>query len=225
MMLAAAVPSDFAGEAVDFGAGAGAAGLALVARCAGARVVLAERDPEMASFARATLAHENNAGLAGRACVIEADVALSGAARALSGLPDNGFDFVLMNPPFNAGTDHQSPDPLRAAAHAMDPSLWGNWLRSAAAVCRPRGGLVLIARPASLPDILPALRGRFGAVALKALHPRADAPAIRIVLRAVRGARGDLSVHPPLMLHDKGSNRFNAEADRINNGEASLFGD
>ena len=38
-MLAAAVPSGFAGRLADFGAGAGAAGLAVASRCAGATVV------------------------------------------------------------------------------------------------------------------------------------------------------------------------------------------
>ncbi|TJW38699.1 MAG: methyltransferase, partial [Mesorhizobium sp.] len=33
MMLAAAVPSSFAGRLADFGAGAGAAGLAVLSRC------------------------------------------------------------------------------------------------------------------------------------------------------------------------------------------------
>ena len=39
-MLAAAVPSSFAGRLADFGAGAGAAGLAVLSRCPDAEVVL-----------------------------------------------------------------------------------------------------------------------------------------------------------------------------------------
>jgi tRNA1(Val) A37 N6-methylase TrmN6 len=57
------------------------------------------------------------------------------------------------------------------------------------------------------------------------VHPRADRAAIRIVLRGVRGGRGKLAIQPPLMLHDTGSDRFRAQADAINNGIASLFGD
>ena len=51
MMLAAAVPSGFAGRLADFGAGAGAAGLAVASRCPGARIVLVENAPEMLGFA------------------------------------------------------------------------------------------------------------------------------------------------------------------------------
>ena len=38
-------------------------------------------------------------------------------------------------------------------------------------------------------------------------------------------ARGKLVLRPPLFLHAPGSDRFSTEADAINNGLASLFGD
>ena len=88
MMLAAALPSGFAGRIADLGAGAGAAGLAAVSRCREARTVLFERSAEMAGFARQTLALAQNAWLADRAAVIQADVTLRGPARAKAGLAD-----------------------------------------------------------------------------------------------------------------------------------------
>ncbi|MBL8581035.1 MAG: methyltransferase, partial [Rhizobiaceae bacterium] len=133
MMLAAAVPSNFTGRLADLGSGAGAAGLAVAARCPGARVVLVENAPEMADLARLTAAHEANAALASRLEVIEADVTLSGAARAAEGLTDNGFDFALMNPPFNSEAHRASPDTLRRQAHMMDDDLFERWTRTAAA--------------------------------------------------------------------------------------------
>jgi len=105
MMLAAAVPSAFAGRLADFGAGAGAAGLAVLSRCPEAQVVLVERSTEMAGFAATTLTHPGNAHLGNRASVLTADVTLSGRARTQAGLADNSFDFVIMNPPFNAARD------------------------------------------------------------------------------------------------------------------------
>ena len=72
----------------------------------------------------------------------------------------------------------------------MPDGLFERWIRSAAAIVKPRGGLALIARPQSLEPILAALAGRFGKAEIMPVHPRADAPAIRIVVRAVRGARG-----------------------------------
>ncbi|MBE7184859.1 MAG: methyltransferase [Methylobacterium mesophilicum] len=225
MMLAATVPTDFAGKLADFGAGAGAAGLAVASRCRSAEVLLVERSPEMAGFAERTLAHEGNAHLRARTCLLVADVSLAGNARGTSGLADNTFDFVLMNPPFNEAQDRPSPDALRRDAHVMEPDLWARWIRSAAAVTRPRGGIGIIARPVSLPSILEALQGRYGGAAIVPIHPRPDQPAIRIVLRAWRGSRAALSFQPPLFLHEDASHAFGPRADALNNGHASLFGD
>lgn len=224
LMLAAAVPSSFSGRLADFGAGAGAAGLAVASRCPGAFVVLTEFAPEMAAFAEATLAHPGNAHLSKRASVLVADVTLAGKARTEAGLADNSLDFVIMNPPFNLARDRSTPNALKRQAHVMEDGLFENWLRSAAAVVRPRGGLAIIARPQSLAQILAALDGRFGSAEIVPVHPRAEAPAIRIIVRAVRAARGALVLCPPLVLHEAGE-RFSARADDICNGKASLFGD
>lgn len=225
MMLAAAVPSRFAGLVADFGAGSGAAALAVLARCPAARAVLVERASEMAAFAEATLGHPGNAHLGDRASVLRADVSLSGRARQIEGLADRAFDFVVMNPPFNAALDRATSDPLRREAHVMEEGLFEGWLRSAAAVLKPRGGVAIIARPEQMQPILAALDGRFGGVEVIAVHPRPDAAAIRIVVRARRGARGKLALLPPLMLHGQSGNAFSARADLICNGLASLFGD
>jgi tRNA1(Val) A37 N6-methylase TrmN6 len=225
MMLAAAVPADFSGRLADFGAGAGAAGLAVASRCAKAQVVLVERSAEMAEFAAQTLALEQNAHLHHRASLLTADVTLAGKARAAAGLADASFDFAIMNPPFNAARDRATPDALKSQAHVMEDGLFERWIRSAAAVIRPRGHLALIARPESLDAILAPLGGRFGGAEIVPIQPRADAPAIRIVMRAVRGSRAGLSLMPALVLHDACGELFSPRADAINNGRASLFGD
>jgi tRNA1(Val) A37 N6-methylase TrmN6 len=225
MVLAAAVPSSFCGRLADFGAGAGAAGLAVLSRCPQATALLVERAPEMAAFAEATLAHPANAHLAGRASVLRADVSLAAPSRKASGLADNSFDFVIMNPPFNMGEDRATPDALRRQAHVMEGGLLERWIRNAAAVLKPRGGLAIIARPQSLAAILDALDRRFGNAELLGVHPRADVEAIRIVVRATHGARGKLSIRPPLVLHESGAQAFSNRADAVANGLDSLFGD
>ena len=225
MMLAAAVPGGFAGRLADLGAGAGAAGLAVVSRCRGARAVLVERSPEMAAFARRTLADPRNAHLADRVGVLEADVSLAGRAREAAGLGTEAFGFVVMNPPFNDRTHRASPDTLKRDAHVMEGNLFEAWLRTAAAVLRPGGGFAAIVRPQSLGPLLPALDGRFGAAEIVPIHPRPDIPAIRIVLRARRAARAPLALLPPLVLHDGPGHAFSACADAVNNGRAGLFGD
>lgn len=225
LMLAAAVPGGFAGRLADLGAGAGGAGMAVAARCAGARVTLVERDPVMADHARRTLSLPQNAAVAQRADLVVADVTLSGRARAEAGLGDTSFDFAIMNPPFNDGRDRASPDDLRRAAHVMEPDLLEAWIRTAAAIVTPQGGWAAILRPASLPVLLPLLAGRFGGAAIRPIHPHPDGDAIRVVIRAWRGSRAALALRPPLVLHDRGSNRFTDEADAIANGQAPLFAD
>ncbi|MGQ2903429.1 MAG: tRNA1(Val) (adenine(37)-N6)-methyltransferase [Neoaquamicrobium sediminum] len=225
MMLAASVPGSFAGRLADLGSGAGAAGLAVATRCPDATVALVERDQEMADYARRSISHEANAGLRDRASVIEADVTLTGKARMTAGLADRAFDFALMNPPFNAAADRPSPDALRRSAHVMEDGLFERWLRTAAAIVRPRGGLSIIARPGSLPEILAAMQGRFGAAQILPIHPRTHEPAIRILVRALRGSRAGLTLMPALAIHEPTGRRFSQQADAINNGRATLFGD
>lgn len=225
LILAAAVPSGFAGEVADFGAGAGAAGLAVAARCGGAAVTLVENAPEMARFAALTLDHPNNEALRGRLSLVTADVTLSGRERTTAGLLDGSFDYVIMNPPFNAARDRRTPDALKQQAHVMQDGMFEEWIRSAAAVVRPRGGLAIIARPVSLGPMLEALAGRFGSAEILPIHARKDAPAIRVVVRARRASRGALSLMPPLVLHEEPDGRVSERAAAIYDGRASLFGD
>lgn len=225
MLLAAAVPSGFAGRLADFGAGAGAAGLAVAARCPGATVTLVENSPEMAQFASLTLDHPKNVHLRLRASVLMADVTLAGRAREKAGLADGSFDYVIMNPPFNAPRDRPTPDSLKQHAHVMRDGLFEAWIRSAAAVVRPRGGFAVIARPVSLPLILAAFSGRFGSAEIVPIHARAGSPAIRVVIRGRRASRGALALMPPLVLHEGPGDGFSSRSDAINNGRASLFGD
>lgn len=224
MMLAAAVASDFSGRLADFGAGAGAAGLAVAARCPQAEVVLVEMAPDMAEYAQKTLSEPANARLATRVSVLAADVSLSGNARIEAGLADNSFDYVIMNPPFNFARDRATPEALRRQAHVMDEELFERWIRSAAAVVKPRGGLAIIARPESLAAILAAMEGRFGGAEIVPVHPRSETPAIRIIVRATYGSRKPLSLRMALVLHETGE-AYTSRADDICNGNASLFGD
>lgn len=225
MMLAAAVPGAFAGRLADLGAGAGAAGMAVASRCAGAHVVLVERDAGMAGFARNSRNLDENRHIAERIQVIEADVTLRGAARVQAGLGDGAFGFAIMNPPFNAGRDRATPDVLRQQAHVMSEGLFEAWCRTASAIVAPRGGIAIIARPQSLPELFAALDGRFGALEIVPVQPRADEPAIRVILRGVRGSRKAMTLCPPLVLHAAEGSHHAPRAERVCSGRESLFGD
>lgn len=197
----------------DVGAGTGAVGLACAALVPGLRPTLVERDPVLAGQARA------NAALNGiDARVLVADVLAPAAERRAAGLLPDSFDVVLTNPPFFAAGDHRaSPHPGRAAAHTFAGGDLDAWIRACTAILRPGGRLGLIHRADALPACLDALRGRYGGLAIRPVHPRGDAPAIRVLIAATRGSRALPSLLPPLVLHSP-DGTFTDEAEALHRG-------
>lgn len=223
MILASVVPNDFNGHVADLGAGAGAAGLAVLSRCHDATATLIERSGFMADFARSSLALPENRTLANRATIIETDVTLTGTARIAAGLKDNNFDFAIMNPPFNSANDRTTPDPVKAEAHVMTAGMVEQWVRTSAAILKPGGSIAIIARPTSITDLLDALQRRFGSLIIVPVQPRPQDAAIRIVVKGIKGSRAGLSFCPALIMHHQTGNAFTERAIAINNGLTSLF--
>jgi tRNA1(Val) A37 N6-methylase TrmN6 len=198
VLLAAATAAQPGEQAVDLGAGVGAAGLALAHRVEGLGVTLVEIDPGLAA-----LAHDNAVrnGLAARVHTICLDVAAPAAAFAAAGLRQGAADRVLMNPPFNP-PQNPSPDEVRRLAHIGSEAALRRWLGTAARLLRPGGTVTLIWRADRLADVLAAFAADFGAVAILPIHPKPDAPAIRILAAAIKGSRGPPALVPGLVLAD-----------------------
>jgi tRNA1(Val) A37 N6-methylase TrmN6 len=222
MLLASLVDASRPVRVADLGAGAGAAGLAVAARLEGARVTLVERSPEMIAFAAKSLALAENAAIARRVVLVEADVTLTGRAGVAAGLADDAFDHVIMNPPFNDAGDRRTPDALKAEAHAMTERLFERWIRTAGAIMVPGGQLSLIARPQSIAEIVDACGRRFGGLEVTPVHPRAGENAVRILVTAIKGSKARLNLRAPLLMHDDPeSHKFSALVDDLNNGRAA----
>lgn len=223
LLLAAAVPAETTGLVVDLGAGCGTAGLAVAARCPAATVALVEREPLLAHLARAALALPENAGFAGRVRVVAADIGAPEAERVAAGLARGGAACVVLNPPFHApGAVRVSPQAGRAAAHVLAPAGLERWLRTAAWALAPGGSVAVIFPADGLDRLLAALAGRFGAVAIRPVHPRAGAPAIRVVVRAGLGSRGPMRLCDRLVLHAGTGSAWTAEAEAIFRDAAPL---
>jgi tRNA1(Val) A37 N6-methylase TrmN6 len=127
-----------------------------------------------------------------------------------------------MNPPFNDPARHNvSPDARRRLAHVAGPDLLRRWLASAAALLKPAGVLTLIWRAEARDEVLAALADAFGNVAVLPVSPRADAPPIRVLVRAVKGAKGGSRDEPGLVLND-GSGRPSAAAEAILRGGGTV---
>jgi tRNA1(Val) A37 N6-methylase TrmN6 len=219
VLLAAAAGAP-ATHLIDVGAGVGAVGLALLQRWPQARGELIEIDPALAA-----LAEENAAlnGLATRARIVVAD-ALVAKSRRTAGLANEGADLVVVNPPFFApDAVRVSPDVGRARAHVAtgDASALADWVVASLALLAPGGRFVMIQRPEALPALAPAFAQRLGALTLRPIHPRADAPAIRLLISGIKGSKAPLAVLPGLTLHEAGG-AFTSLAAAIQRGEAFL---
>ncbi|MGR9244787.1 tRNA1(Val) (adenine(37)-N6)-methyltransferase [Rhizobium leguminosarum] len=221
MLLAALVADDRKVRVADLGAGAGAAGLAVASRLADAEVVLFERSAEMADYARRSIQLPDNAHIANRVSVVEADVTQTAKARNDAGLTDESFHHVIMNPPFNDAGDRRTPDALKAEAHAMTDGLFESWIRTAGAIMIPGGQLSLIARPQSIAEIIGACGRRFGGIEITAIHPRPGENAVRILVTGIKGSRARLSLRAALIMHEEGSHKFSPLVDDFNNGRSA----
>jgi tRNA1(Val) A37 N6-methylase TrmN6 len=210
ILLAAATSAQAGEQAVDLGAGVGAAGLALAVRVAGLNVTLVEIDQALCALATDNALLNR---LDGRVRVLGAD-AENPQKLAAAGLSPGSIDRVLMNPPFNdAVRQNVSPDPRRRLAHAGGPDLLPRWVATAATLLKPQGVLTLIWRADALPAVLSALKPEFGSIGVLPVHPRPSIPAIRVLVRAVKAGKAKLFDCPGLTLNDEhGQPTADAEA-------------
>lgn len=211
VLLAAGIP-DTAGRVLDVGAGVGVAGLCVARRITAAHVVLLEREPELARLGAENIRRND---LLGRVRVIEGSVQASGAELAQLGLAPESFEHVMANPPFHAlekGT--RSDEPLKDAAHAMGERGLAAWARFFARMSAPGGTATVIHKAEALASILSAFEGKFGALQVLPIHARAGEPAIRVIVRGVKGSRAPLAILPRFVLHGN-AQAFTPEAEAI----------
>jgi tRNA1(Val) A37 N6-methylase TrmN6 len=201
ILLAAATQAQAGDRVVDLGAGIGTAGLALAWRVTGLNLSLVEIDPELAELARA-----NAAGNAIAAETIVLDVTADAQAFAAHGLVPDSVDVVLTNPPFNDPARHRgSPDQSRHSAHVATEETLNAWVHAARRILRSNGALTLIWRADGITEVLAALSRGFGSLVVLPVHSDASRPAIRVLVRAIKGGRAPTRLLPGLMLNEESS--------------------
>jgi tRNA1(Val) A37 N6-methylase TrmN6 len=199
ILLAAATQARPGERVVDFGAGIGTAGLALARRVAGIDLCLVEIDPELADLARG-----NAAANAIAADVILLDLTANAQVFAAKGLMPDSADCVLMNPPFNDATRHPgSPDQARHTAHVATEATLHAWVHAARRILRSNGALTLIWRADGIAEVLAALSRGFGSLSVLPVHGEAERPAIRVLVRAIKGGRGPTRLLHGLVLNEE----------------------
>jgi tRNA1(Val) A37 N6-methylase TrmN6 len=217
MLLAAATPARSGDRVADFGAGVGAAGLALARRVAGIELALVEIDKGLAELARV-----NASANAIAAEIITLDVTSGAESFASSGLLPDSIDVVLMNPPFNDAARHRaSPDPSREMAHVAAADTLQEWIHASRRILKSGGYLVLIWRADGIADVLATLGRGFGSLVILPVHGDAAAPAIRLLVRAVKGGRAPTRLLAGLALND-GTGNPSLTAQSILAGEGQL---
>lgn len=206
------------GAILDMGAGAGTVGLMAAHANPEAHITLAEQDQQMLACCAKSL--ERNPSLAARAKVLEVDLLASEPQRIACGLRRAAFDHVLSNPPYRKA-GHVRTIPAKKAAHVVSDDDLDGWMRTAASVLRPGGLLTLIFAADGLMDVLEAFKGRFGAITILGLHPRASVPAERLLIRAIKGRKTPPRLLPGLVLHgDDGS--YTPQARAILEGDVGI---
>jgi tRNA1(Val) A37 N6-methylase TrmN6 len=213
-LLAAACDARPGERVIEAGCGAGGAMLAAAARRPDALFVGVERDE-----AALALAVENIAlnGLGERVEALPGDIAAG--FRALGREP---FDHAISNPPFfDDPGELRAPHPAKTGAWMADDGL-AAWTAFLIKAVREGGTVTLIHRADRLGDLLALLAPKAGSFRIRPVHPFADAPAKRVLVRAIKTGKAPLVLLPPLVLHDREGGKHTAQVEAILRGQAAL---
>jgi tRNA1(Val) A37 N6-methylase TrmN6 len=213
-LLAAACDAGAGARVIEAGCGAGGALLAAAARRPQTRFTGVERDTAALALARENIALNQ---MADRVEVLEGDVALR-----FSGLGLEPFDAAMANPPFFDDADAiRGPAAERRGAWMADDGLEA-WIGFLSKAVREGGTITVIHRADRLADILALLAAKAGSFKIRPVHPFADQPAKRVLVRAVKTGKAPLQLLPALVLHDRDGAKHSARAEAILRGEADL---
>jgi tRNA1(Val) A37 N6-methylase TrmN6 len=210
-LLAAACDARPGQRVLEAGCGVGAVLLAAAARRPGVTFVGLERDPAALALARQNIALN---GLGDRVTVEAGEVENAQVQGA--------FDAALANPPFfDDPAALRGPAPEKQGAWMAEAGL-AAWLGFLAGAVREGGAVTVIHRADRLADILAGFAPRCGSPQIRPVQPFADAPAGRVLVRAVRGGRAPLRLLPAFILHPRQGAKHTPEAEAVLRGEAAL---
>jgi tRNA1(Val) A37 N6-methylase TrmN6 len=218
-LLAAACDLAPGERALEAGCGAGAVLFQAAARRPEARFVGVERDPEALRLAEENVVLN---GMENRMRVRAGDVGRGFAAHGFLEPGEQPFDLAFANPPFFDDPDAlRAPAPEKRQAWIADAGL-DAWTRFLLKAVRDGGRVIVIHRADRLLDLLALLSGQAGSFQIRPIHPFADEPAKRVLVRAVKAGKAPLKLLPPLVLHDRSGAKHTPEAEAVFRGEAAL---
>ncbi|WP_282008262.1 tRNA1(Val) (adenine(37)-N6)-methyltransferase, partial [Brevundimonas aveniformis] len=132
------------------------------------------------------------------------------------------FDWAISNPPFFDDANRlRAPAPERRDAWIADDGLaaWTTFLSKAV---REGGAIVMIHRADALAEILGQLSPKAGSFQILPIHPFADQPAKRVIIRATKSGKAPLQILPGLVLHDHSGAKHTPRAEALLRGQAEI---
>ncbi|MCY4151419.1 MAG: methyltransferase [Aestuariivita sp.] len=204
VLLAAAVTALEGQSVLDLGCGVGAVSFCLATRVRSLSLTGIERQSAYAELAR-----RNARDLNFSMDVIGADIA---------NLPQNlqcqKFDHVIANPPyFDPRTRKASKNTEREAALSGQTPL-DVWIEVAMQQLVPKGHFFVIYPAARLSELLNALKGRLGTLAVLPIAARSNQAARLVLVRARKDTDRGLRLLSPLILHTGTRHMKDAESYR-----------
>jgi tRNA1(Val) A37 N6-methylase TrmN6 len=213
-LLAAACTAAPGSRVIEAGCGVGGALLAAAARRPYAHFVGIEIDPAAVAIGRANVVAND---MVERVCVLQGDV-----AAPFTDLGQPAFDGAMANPPFFDDPGAlRGPLPSKTRAWISREGL-AAWIAFLTRAVREGGDVTLIHRADRLGDLLSLLSVKCGSIQVRPIHPFVDAPAKRVLVRAVKSGKGPFRLLPALVLHDRSGSKHTTQAENVLRGEASL---
>lgn len=195
VFLAASCDAGAGARVLDMGAGTGAAALCLTARVPDAMVTGLEIDAESVASAKKSAALS---GLSASASFLPGN-----ASERLLPIPGAPFDAVITNPPFNDPLGSRiAKESSMAQATLMAKDVGSFWFANCLELLRSKGRLHVIWRADRLDLLLELLGPGVGDIHVMPLWPREGVAAKRVLLRAMKGSKAAMTLHPGIVLHE-----------------------
>ncbi|MFB5679145.1 tRNA1(Val) (adenine(37)-N6)-methyltransferase [Paenibacillus terreus] len=203
------------GKILDLCTGNGVVPLLLTTRTKAA-IEGIEIQPRLADMARRSVAMN---GLQGRITIREGDL------RTLFEVTGHGvYDAITVNPPYMPlnGSDIKLNPHQAIARHELNCTL-EEVILACTRLIRTGGKISMVHRPQRLGEIISLMRiHRLEPKRIRFVHPRAHLEANMVLIEAMRDAKPDVRLLPPLIVYEgNGRNQYTAEMQEIYFGKDS----